>query len=183
MFPVDWPNYVLDCFSGAPLKPLPLRGQAAKVGVPGETGLISINTAIAGTGPIDLSAVSLFLRQVLVEADGAGELVRGPAGSPFAPLQLTAARGSRPNRATFKTPAGARPIVTVEVTNRDVKTGKLQVSLTVDRAAMPEAAQGCATGDTAVLRTRFIIDDGVHPPVPFNVEQPWRRNQSRLKTP
>jgi hypothetical protein len=42
-------------------------------------------------------------------------------------LELTAARGSRPNRATFKTPPGARPTVVVEVTNRDVRTGKLRI--------------------------------------------------------
>jgi len=69
------------------------------------------------------------------------------------------------------------------VTNRNVATGELQVSLTVNRAALPETAQGCAVDATAVLRTRFVLDDGIHPPVPFNVEQPWRCNQSRLKTP
>jgi hypothetical protein len=41
------------------------------------------------------------------------------------------------------------------VTNRGVRTGRLAMSLTVHRAALP----------------------------PFNVEQPWRCNRSRLATP
>jgi hypothetical protein len=79
--------------------------------------------------------------------------------------------------------AGTRPIVTVEVTNRDVKTGRLAVSLTVHGAAMPETAEGCERGATAVLRTRFVLDDRVNTPVAVNVEQPWKCNRSRLATP
>jgi hypothetical protein len=128
--PVDWPDGLQGC-DGPALRPLPLRGQASRVGTTSGAAQVTLDTTIAGTGPIDLSRASLFLRQVLLEADGVGELVQGAGGSSYLPLELVAARGSRPNRATFRTPAGARPILTVDVTNRDPETGRLAVSLSV----------------------------------------------------
>jgi hypothetical protein len=166
-----------------PRQPSAVRGQASKVGGPGDAGLVFIDATVTDAGPIDLSAARLVVSQVLVEADRAGELVRTAVGSPFLPLELTAARGSKPNRATFKTPAGARPIVNVEVTNRDVKSGRLAVSLSVNRARLPQTARACETGGTALLRTRIELDDGIHPPVTFSVERPWTCNRSRLATP
>ena len=69
------------------------------------------------------------------------------------------------------------------VTNRDVKTGRLAVSLTVNRAALPRTARACKAGGPALFRTRFALDDGIHAPVSFDVEQLWACNRSRLRTP
>jgi hypothetical protein len=178
--PVNWPEGLQGCDAGA--IPAMLRGQAQRVGEPRNSALVIINTSLAGTGPIDLSAATLFLRQVLTEADGAGEIVRGEGGAPFLPVLLAAGRGSKPNRATFKTEAGVRPIVTIEVTNRDRANGRLDFALTVNLASAPEAPDTCGDG-SALLRTRLILDDHLHPPVAVNLEQPWRCNRSRLTAP
>ncbi len=71
----------------------------------------------------------------------------------------------------------------MEVTNRDAKSGRLEVSVTVDRATLPWTAERCETEETALLRTRFALDDGVHPPVIFSTEQPWACKKGKLATP
>ncbi|SDW13756.1 hypothetical protein [Thiocapsa roseopersicina] len=160
-----------------------MRGMASKVGVQGDRGLVVIRTTLEDVGQIDLSTATLVIQQVLMEPERAGEVVRNAGGGPFLPLELTAAQGSTPNRAIFRTPHGVRPIVTVEVAKRRRKTDSLAVNLAVNRTAMPQMPRACEAEGTALLRTRLVLDDGAQAPVFINVEQPWSCNRSGLATP
>ena len=47
---------------GSPREPFALRGEASKGGVPGDTGLVFIDTTVADAGPIDLISARLIVR-------------------------------------------------------------------------------------------------------------------------
>jgi hypothetical protein len=158
------------------------RGLATRVGTQGDRGRMMLRTSVDDVGQIDLSTAKLVVKEVLMEAERAGEVVRSIGGSPFLPLELTATRGSTPKRAIFRTPHGVRPLVTVEVAKPRRTSNSLTVRLAVNRTAMPQMPRACEAEGTAMLRTRLVLDDGMQAPVFINLEQPWSCRRSGLAT-
>jgi hypothetical protein len=185
ILPVNWSEYATSCPSSAPgPAPRPVfKGKAEKVGASGDGGKVSFEGRLALTGALDLKAATVTVRELLDEATGAGELVRGAGGTPILPLTLAAGNGSKASQATFRTPTGTRPGLKLEVKNRDPRRGELEVKLTVERATMTVTPGACGPGSPAFLRTRFTLHDGVNEPVTLNVELPWRCDRDRLATP
>ncbi len=175
--PVSWSDGLLGCSVGAPA-PLLFQGKAGTVGAASAT--VSLWGTVALTGPIDLSAATVFVRQVLTEADGGGELVLDGGGARFLPLELGADPGGKADRAVFQTAARTRPSLRLDVKNRK---GQLEVKLTVEHASIPQAPQSCGTGPSANLRHRLVLDDHRNAPVALNVEQPWQCRKGHLTTP
>jgi len=119
----------------------------------------------------------------LLQESGTGELVHGQAGASFLPLTLAASKGSTATSATFATPAKTQPRVQLEVKQPDPKQARLEFTLTVDHAAIPQGPVQYQSGDQAMLTTSFLLDDHVHTPVVVTPKLPWRCSKSELETP
>ncbi len=148
--------------------PLPGKDTGAQVNVVGKSGL---------AGPVNLASSRLTIERLLDEGGGggAGELAKGTGGADILPITLAARPGSTANAAIFETPPRSRPILRIEIKNRDPRKALLEFTLRLDGAAIPAFPALCAGSSPAThLATSFRIDDGVNPPVVVSTVRAWR---------
>src|SRR5438874_1712446 len=81
-----------------------VQGKAENVGSGKNNGKLQVRGEVLGVGPLDLSAATLRLTDLLRESTEVGELVRDSVG-PLPLLQLTARHGSKATAAIFETPS------------------------------------------------------------------------------
>jgi hypothetical protein len=125
---------------------------------------------------------------LLEETGGPRELVRGAGGTEFLPLQLLPRRGNRRTSASFQTPAGARPIVRVDVKVLDVNAGLMEFAMRVDRTAIvapPSCAGGTARAQLATHFTLHRIGGSVlgETPVDVHADSEWQCRGRELWRP
>ena len=147
--------------------PLPGNDTSAQVNVVGRSGL---------AGPVNLASSRLTIESLLDEVGGGvGELAKGLGGADILPITLVARPGSTANAAIFETPARSRPILRIEIKNRDPGKGLPEFTLRLDRATIPAFPVLCAGSSPAThLATSFKVDDGVNPPVVMSTVRAWR---------
>jgi hypothetical protein len=124
----------------------------------------------------------LTVSALLLEAGGAGELVRGAGGAALVPLTLVARAGATPTAAIYQTESGVRPVVRAEVKSRDADSGIMEYLLTVDRATIPAPPAGCSAAAATSLRTRFSLKVGAET-LELDLTVPWRCLGTQLRTP
>jgi hypothetical protein len=124
---------------------------------------VSVTERLTVTAPVDMASpvTAVTLTNLLNEIRGAGELVES------IPLSLHLLPGNDAGRATFSTPDGARPSVSLSIRRRS--GGVLDLVLDVVGATI-DRPDGCSpTG----LLTSVTINDGTNPPVVLPVVQAW----------
>lgn len=143
-------------------------GKVTSVGVaanPGEQGtaIVKLDGSFTFPGELDLSSSSVTLRSVLLEAGGAGELLRGFQGAAALPIELGRTSGND-RTAIFTTPGSSRPSFRLAL--RRKQDGRYLASLKVSRATVPADPTLC-TGSPATtsLDVTLVVDDGLHDPV------------------
>lgn len=143
-------------------------GKVTSVGVaanPGEQGtaIVKLDGSFTFPGDLDLASSSVTLRTVLLEAGGAGELLRGFQGATALPVELARTSGNE-RAAIFATPGSSRPSFRLSL--RRKQDGRYLASLKVSRATVPADPTLC-TGSpaTTVLDVALVIDDGSNEPV------------------
>jgi hypothetical protein len=118
-----------------------------------------------------LTRAGIDLISVLDEAGGAGELVDA-TGSRSVHLVAHASRGG--TTVFFEArPPETRPFFQMQVTRRSGLV--LDFTLKVATSALSKGPELCSTAQPPVtdLATRFIISDGLHPPIDFATVKSW----------
>ena len=92
-----------------------LEGSASGIGTGKDDASVRLTGQFTAETAISLDEARLTVGALLLEAGGAGELVRAAGGSALLPLTLVARAGSTPTAAIYETASGAQPIVRVEV--------------------------------------------------------------------
>jgi hypothetical protein len=165
-------------------------GRAKRVGSGKADGELTLVGDVVAPGPIDLRAATATIGSLLLDG-GKGELVRGPGGAPFLPLELEARRGRKHGQhdeTVFETPPGARPYVRLEVEERNrwwrkQKEDRLALALEVERAWIRRPSGRCGEGKgTAELGTSLTLADPRHPPIALNPVLTWRCGKRQLWT-
>jgi len=157
----DWTREVQ--IATAPVAASRLSGSAVGLGRGSGRGGVSVTERLTVTAPVDMASpvTAVTLTNLLNEIRGAGELVES------IPLSLHLLPGNDAGRATFSTPDGARPSVSLSIRRRS--GGVLDLVLDVVGATI-DRPDGCSpTG----LLTSVTINDGTNPPVVLPVVQAW----------
>ncbi|MBY0276237.1 PKD domain-containing protein [Candidatus Binatia bacterium] len=151
-------------------------GKVTSVGVaanPGEQGsaIVKLDGSFTFAGDLDLTASSVTVRSVLLEAGGAGELLRGFQGATLLPLTLTRISGNE-RTAIFATPGSSRPSFRLSL--RRKQDGLYLAALKVSRATVPADPTLC-TGSpaTTALDVALVVEDGRHEPVTVAGSVTW----------
>jgi hypothetical protein len=127
--------------------------------------------ALAPTNGLDLTTARVTIQSLLTEAGGAGELVDRVAKGP---VQLVARPGTRSTSGTFESsPVSGQPSFGMTLKRRP--DGVSEFSLRVSRPVLSHRPLLCSADRPSLtpLVTRFVIDDGQHPPVEIATEQAW----------
>ena len=132
-----------------------VSGKAEQVGDPGATAKVKIGGKISSASTLDLRFATVTVSALLRE-QGGDKLVRAGGGSPRLPLALRPRPGAKSTAAVFETASGARPSLQVEIKQRDPNRGELEFSVTVDRASIPRAPNGCAPGAATPFSCRRV---------------------------
>jgi hypothetical protein len=103
-------------------------------------------------------------------------------GGTLPPLALTARRGSRPGKATFETPAGARPRVKVEIEVDRDHPDQMAFDLTVQHVALaaPVRCSG-KKGSQTQLETSCVLKTGSRPDMLVGTFLPWECHGQDLR--
>jgi hypothetical protein len=165
-----------------------VQGRASNVGNAKDNGSVWIRGRFTSHDAIPLNEARLTLAALLEETGGPRELVRGAGGTEFLPLQLLPRRGNRRTSASFQTPAGARPIVRVDVKVLDVNAGLMEFAMRVDRTAIvapPSCAGGTARAQLATHFTLHRIGGSVlgETPVDVHADSEWQCRGRELWRP
>jgi alpha-tubulin suppressor-like RCC1 family protein len=160
-----------------------LEGSASGIGTGTDNGSVRVTGLFTAEDSVSLDQATLTVSALLLEAGGAGELVRGAGGAALVPLTLVARAGATPTAAIYQTASGVRPVVRAEVKSRDADSGIMEYLLTVDRATIPALPAGCsAAAATTSLRTRFSLKVGAET-LELDLTVPWRCLGTQLRTP
>jgi alpha-tubulin suppressor-like RCC1 family protein len=162
-----------------------LEGSASGIGTGKDDASVRLTGQFTAEAAISLDQARLTVSALLLEAGGAGELVRGAGGAVLLPLTLVARAGSTPTAAIYETASGVQPVVRVEVKNRESGVDVLEYLVTVSRATAPVGPALCSGGATATtsLRTRLRLDAGGDEAVDLDVTVPWRCLGRQLRSP
>ena len=122
------------------------------------------------------------LVNVIDESGAAGELTQARGGGTLPPLELTARRGSRLGKATFETPAGARPSVKVEIEVDRDHPDQIAFDLMVKHIALaaPVRCSG-KKGSQTQIETSFILKTDSRPDVLEGAFLPWECHGQELR--
>ena len=117
----------------------------------------------------------------LLQEMGLAERVEGPdGGAILLPIGLDAQNGSKPNKGMYRTPAGAKPMVSARI---DANGESMSFEIDVERASIREP-EACLKGlATARLRTAFVLFGGSTDAVQLQGTSDWQCNGAQLVTP
>jgi hypothetical protein len=171
------------CEGGVPPSQATLRGKAGPVDSGRANGEVSLSGKLLLSEALDLSQAALRVDSVLNESGGAGELLRGPAGTPILPQTFTARLGSTTTRGLFESTAGAQPRLRLEVKTREPDNRSVELKLKVKKGLLAAPLLCAANGARTGLTTQLTLDDGVHAAQVLEWTQPWQCEEDSLTTP
>ena len=160
----------------------PFKGSAKPVeqnGVGDAT--VRLSGGFTFPGRLDLASVMLVLDGLLVDEEGAVELVRRDDEAPALPVLLLARAGSSASGAIYESAQSRRPAFRMEIKTRNAQEGSFEFNLSVSRATIPVGAARCEAGEPvaplttsiALLNPSFVVQ-GVHE---------WSCSEGDLRTP
>ncbi len=143
----------------SPAEASTVKGHASEVGSGTDRGRVEIRGRFTAQNALALDQTTFMLTDLLDELGGAGELVKGGAGSALLPLTLQPRTSNKRDAAIFDTPHGLRPSVRMEVTTQNRNRNVYDFALTVDGVTIPVGPASCAgrPHPVARLKTAFIL--------------------------
>ena len=183
--PTTVPLLCDDSLGAQPPTPKPdnasvIAGKATQVGSGSDSATLRITGSFTVNQAVSLDRAGLAVYSLLQEI-GLGERVEGPDGGQLLlPIGLEAQDGSKPNKGLYKTPPGAKPVVSARI---DAQGGSMSFEIDVQRAeiAAPEA---CLKGEsTARLKTAFVLVGGSAEAIEVRGTSEWQCQGAQLATP
>jgi hypothetical protein len=160
-----------------------LSGRATHVGGGNTSATLRIVGRFTPETPIVLDEATLAVHALLQE-NGVGDAVRGPAGEPLAPLGLQPSNGSKSDKGLYRTEPAASPIVSARVEpTKGARNGSMDFEIDVRHATILEPALCLQGSPTAPLTTSFLLVGGSETPVWVHATANWQCNPGDLRTP